>query len=74
MALNAMRATGGAGSLIGSLKAADIVDEHQEKTVLLLWGILGKRGLGILIDFLDLQMKLGGSRRQDKPPMSRTKI
>lgn len=35
IALNTMRGTGGAGPLIGSLMADDIVDAHQEKTVLL---------------------------------------
>lgn len=63
----------GAGPLRRNLKADDIVDEYQEKTVLLR-GILSKRGLGISIDFIDLQMRLRGSRRQDKLPMGRAKI
>lgn len=40
------------------LDAADIVDGHREKTIVILWGIVGRRGLDLLVDFSDLNREI----------------
>ncbi|KAF2177413.1 hypothetical protein K469DRAFT_720774 [Zopfia rhizophila CBS 207.26] len=39
---------------IGGVKAEDIVDGHREKTLSLLWSLVGKCGLGTLVDWPQL--------------------
>ena len=41
IALNTIRGPGEAGLVVGSIKADDIADGHQKKTVLLLQGLFG---------------------------------
>ncbi|KAF2252619.1 hypothetical protein BU26DRAFT_480382 [Trematosphaeria pertusa] len=36
---------------VGGIKAEDIVDGHREKTLSLLWSLVGKYGLGSLVDW-----------------------
>ncbi|PSN62597.1 calmodulin-binding protein-like protein Sha1 [Corynespora cassiicola Philippines] len=36
---------------VGGIKAEDIVDGHREKTLSLLWALVGKCGLGTLVDW-----------------------
>lgn len=55
IALSALRGLNYAGTIADSMKAEDIVDGHREKTVLMLWSIVGRLGLELLIDFSDLQ-------------------
>ncbi|CAF9926593.1 hypothetical protein IMSHALPRED_007006 [Imshaugia aleurites] len=45
VALNALRAVHGVGPLADGLSAEDIVDGHREKTMTMLWALLGNRGL-----------------------------
>ncbi|KAF1946518.1 hypothetical protein EJ02DRAFT_450605 [Clathrospora elynae] len=39
------------GVATSSIRAEDIVDGHREKTLSLLWSLVGKRGLGTLVDW-----------------------
>lgn len=52
--LSALRGIRGIEKIAEGLRAEDIVDGHREKTVALLWGLIGKRGLGSLVDFSEL--------------------
>ncbi|EZF85986.1 hypothetical protein H110_03151 [Trichophyton rubrum MR1448] len=64
------------GSTITGIKPEDIVDGYREKTIALLWVIVGKRGLSTLVDWDDLkseiarlEKKLGRlSRKQSSLP------
>ena len=48
VALGALRASDGVDQIAGDLKAEDIVDGHREKTLTLLWALLGPAGLKTL--------------------------
>jgi abnormal spindle-like microcephaly-associated protein len=37
--------------VVGGVKAEDVVDGHREKTLSLLWSLVGKCGLGTLVDW-----------------------
>jgi abnormal spindle-like microcephaly-associated protein len=37
--------------VVGTIRAEDIVDGHREKTLSLLWSLVGKSGLGSLVDW-----------------------
>ena len=41
-----------------SYKAEDIVDGHRERTISLLWSLVGKHGLGLLVDFEELKSEI----------------
>ncbi|KAI9670187.1 MAG: hypothetical protein M1831_006399 [Alyxoria varia] len=51
IALSALDGVQEAKPLLEGLKADDIVDGHREKSVRLLWGLVGRWGLGHLVDF-----------------------
>ena len=55
MILSAMHGLNQVGTIADDMKAESIVDGHREKTILILWSIVGKLGLELLIDFSDLQ-------------------
>ena len=55
LALSALKGVRGMGSTVQDIKAEDIVDGYREKTVALLWGLVGKWGLGSLIDWEDVR-------------------
>ncbi|MCJ1457434.1 hypothetical protein MMC28_007802 [Mycoblastus sanguinarius] len=55
IALSALRDIGGIRNTVHRLGAQDIVNGHREKTVALLWGLVGKWGLEKLVDFLDVK-------------------
>ncbi|KAF2685944.1 hypothetical protein K458DRAFT_417126 [Lentithecium fluviatile CBS 122367] len=40
--------------VVGGIKAEDIVDGHREKTLSLLWSLVGKYGLRSLVDWLQI--------------------
>ena len=44
VAMGALRAIDGVDQIVGDLKAEDIVDGHREKTMTLLWALLGPAG------------------------------
>ena len=65
IALSALRGIRGIGQIAEDLSADDIVDGHREKTVRLLWGLVGKCGLDSLVNFEELSKeirRLGRSR------------
>ena len=65
IALSALRGIRGIGQIAEGLSADDIIDGHREKTVRLLWGLVGKWGLDSLVDFEELTKeirRLGRSR------------
>jgi abnormal spindle-like microcephaly-associated protein len=52
VALSALEGVRGLPSQVaGSVSAAEIVDGHREKTLSLLWSLVGKHGLGSLVDW-----------------------
>lgn len=50
--------------VIKGLRAEDIVDGHREKTLSLLWSLVGKCGLGKLVDWVQLVKETQRFRRQ----------
>lgn len=44
----------GVKAISRTLKAEDVVDGNREKTLALLWGLVGRWGLDLLVDFSDL--------------------
>ena len=58
IALSALRGIRGIGQIAEGLSADDIVDGHREKTVRLLWGLVGKWGLDSLVDFQELTKEI----------------
>ncbi|GBF59751.1 abnormal spindle-like microcephaly-associated protein homolog [Trichophyton mentagrophytes] len=46
------------GATIGGIKPEDIVDGYREKTIALLWIIVGKWGLSTLVDWDDLKSEI----------------
>lgn len=64
IALSALRGISGIGQIAEGLSAEDITDGHREKTVRLLWGLVGKWGLDSLVDFEELAKEI---RRLGRP-------
>ncbi len=58
IALSALQGIKGAGNLVDGVKAEDIVDGYREKTVGLLWGLVGKWGLETLLDWRKLESEI----------------
>ena len=58
IALSALRGISGIGQIAEGLSADDITDGHREKTVRLLWGLVGKWGLDSLVDFEELAKEI----------------
>jgi abnormal spindle-like microcephaly-associated protein len=52
------------GQAIDGIKADDIVDGHREKTLSLLWSLVGKCGLGSLVDWPQIVKETDGFREQ----------
>ena len=65
IALSALRGIHGVGQIAENLSAEDIVDGHREKTVTLLWSLVGKWGLDTLVDFDALSKEIRRLRRYD---------
>ena len=51
VALSALSGVCGVEKMIEGVKAEDIVQGHRERTVKLLWGLVGKWGLEMIVDF-----------------------
>ncbi|KAI9724804.1 MAG: hypothetical protein M1812_000080 [Candelaria pacifica] len=58
IALSALQGVRGVGNMIDGVKAEDIVDGYREKTVGLLWGLVGKWGLETLLDWRELESEI----------------
>ncbi len=58
VALSALHGIHGIGSIAQGLTAEDIVDGHREKTIALLWGLVGTWGLDSLVDFKELRKEV----------------
>jgi abnormal spindle-like microcephaly-associated protein len=67
--LSALADFGGMSAIVKEISAADIVDGYREKTIALLWGLVGKRGLSALIDWVDVK---GEIRRLERKYMLKT--
>ncbi|KAL9107653.1 MAG: hypothetical protein Q9227_007460 [Pyrenula ochraceoflavens] len=63
IALSALSEVRGNGTILDGIKAEDIVDGYREKTVKLLWSLVGKWGMEGLIDLEDLKQELGRLHR-----------
>ena len=57
LALQKARALPEMGMELNNLLAEDIVDSHREKSMTLLWSLLSNSGLGLLVDFKDLEVE-----------------
>ncbi|KAM0799380.1 hypothetical protein BDR22DRAFT_336320 [Usnea florida] len=57
VALDTLRAVDGVDQIVGDLKAEDIVDGHRERTMTLLWALLGSSGFKS-VDFDELRKKI----------------
>lgn len=55
IALSALQGVQGMKSLLDGITADNVVDGYREKTVGLLWGLLGRWGVGHLVDFEDVK-------------------
>ncbi|KAL1880447.1 hypothetical protein Plec18167_003851 [Paecilomyces lecythidis] len=58
IALSALQGVKGVGVIVKDMRAEDIVDGHREKTIALLWGLVGKWGLPGLIDWDDVRKEI----------------
>jgi abnormal spindle-like microcephaly-associated protein len=56
--LSALAHFGGMSAIVQEISAADIVDGYREKTIALLWGLVGKWGLPALIDWVDVKREI----------------
>lgn len=66
IALSALHGAKGVNTMIEDVKAEDIVDGYREKTIALLWGVVGKWGLASLIDVAELKREIRRLRKQSK--------
>ncbi|WEW58284.1 hypothetical protein PRK78_003752 [Emydomyces testavorans] len=58
IALSALSGVRGVGIIAQNIRPEDIVDGYREKTIALLWGLLGKWGLPGLLDWDDLKREI----------------
>ena len=58
IALSALQSVKGVNRMIEEVKAEDIVDGYREKTIAVLWGLVGKWGLESLIDVAELRKEI----------------
>ncbi|EQL28456.1 hypothetical protein BDFG_08768 [Blastomyces dermatitidis ATCC 26199] len=63
IALSALSGLQGIGIIVKDIRAEDIVDGYREKTIALLWGLVGKWGLSGLVDWDDVRKEI---RRLEK--------
>ena len=64
IALSSLSGVRGIAKIVEDVKAEHIVDGFREKTVALLWGLAGKWGLSVLVDWAELKheiRRLGGT-------------
>lgn len=58
IALSALSGVRGVGVIAQDIRAEDIVDGYREKTIALLWGLVGKWGLGGLLSWDDVRKEI----------------
>ncbi|EEH19002.2 hypothetical protein PABG_01321 [Paracoccidioides brasiliensis Pb03] len=58
IALSALLGVQGIGVIVKDIRAEDIVDGYREKTIALLWGLVGKWGLSGLVDWDDVRKEI----------------
>ena len=63
VALSALQGVKGVAGIAESIRAEDIVDGHREKTMIMLWGLVGTWGLDCLVDKDDLKEEVRRLRR-----------
>lgn len=64
IALSALQGIRGISHIVEDLRAEDIVNGHREKTVALLWCLVGRWGLDALIDFKELSTEIRRIKRR----------
>ncbi|KAF3005075.1 hypothetical protein E8E13_009638 [Curvularia kusanoi] len=65
VALSALEGVGGLPSQVaGAISAPEIVDGHREKTLSLLWSLVGKHGLSTLVDWAHLTKEIVRFKQQ----------
>lgn len=74
IALSALQAVKGSGVVLDDLRAEDIVDGYQEKTIALLWGLVSKWGLAGLVDWQDVTKEIVRLRRKALTQLSAGQI
>ena len=63
VALSALQGVNGVAGIAESIRAEDIVDGHREKTMIMLWGLVGNWGLDCLVDKADLKQEIRRLRK-----------
>ena len=66
IALSALHSVKGVNRMVEEVKAEDIVDGYREKTIAVLWGLVGKWGLESLIDVVELRKEVRRLEKQRK--------
>jgi abnormal spindle-like microcephaly-associated protein len=66
IALNALQGVKGLSHVVNNIQPEDIVDGHREKTMIMLWGLVGNWGLDCLVDKADLVEETRRLRRDYK--------
>ncbi|KAJ5656955.1 hypothetical protein N7507_008905 [Penicillium longicatenatum] len=64
LALSALESVKGSSAIVDKVRAEDIVDGYREKTIALLWALIGKRGLSGLVDWDDINTEISRLRRK----------
>ncbi|KAJ6005325.1 hypothetical protein N7451_003269 [Penicillium sp. IBT 35674x] len=64
LALSALESIKGCSAILHNVRAEDIVDGYREKTIALLWALVGKRGLSGLVDWDDLNTEISRLKRK----------
>ncbi|EEP81784.1 predicted protein [Uncinocarpus reesii 1704] len=68
IALGALSEVRGIGTIVKDIRPEDIVDGYREKTIALLWGLVGTWGLPGLLDWGDLKREITRLRSKNKGP------
>ncbi|KAJ5654593.1 hypothetical protein N7490_001596 [Penicillium lividum] len=64
LALSALESINGSGEIVSKVQAEDIVDGYREKTIALLWALVGKKGLSGLVDWDDISTEISRLKRK----------
>lgn len=67
IALAALSGVQGLGNVVRNVSASDIVDGYREKTIALLWSLVGRWGLASLVDWDDVRNETRRLRRRLSP-------
>ena len=70
IALSALQGVRGVESICETIKAEDVVDGHREKTLKLLWGLVGRWGLPTMLDWDDVVMETRRLKKKLRPDSS----